>query len=64
MRYYFRLYQLEEDDARRTQLIRRAHEICSETTDDTNTNGNSDWDEPGMSNIRQQFDVLYVVVRR
>ena len=46
-RYYYRLHQLEEEEARRTQLLKRAHKICSETTEETDANGDNGWDEPG-----------------
>lgn len=46
-RYCYRLHQLEEEEARRTQLLKRAREIYSETTDETNANGDNGWDEPG-----------------
>lgn len=46
-RYYFRVHQIEEDEARRTQLIRRANEICSETSESAEQSREHDWDEPG-----------------
>ena len=46
-RYYYRIHQLEEEEARRTQLIRRAHEICTEQNDEKDLNDGTDWDEPG-----------------
>jgi hypothetical protein len=46
-RYYFRLYQIEEEEARRIQLLRRANEICSENNDNIGKNNENDWDEPG-----------------
>ncbi|CAF0811864.1 unnamed protein product [Adineta steineri] len=38
-RYYFRLYQLDEDEKKRLNLLKRAHEICNE-------NSGNDWDGP------------------
>ena len=35
----FILYQLNEDETKRINLIKRAHEICNE-------NNGDDWDEP------------------
>ena len=46
-RYYYRLHQLEEEEARRTQLLKRAREICSVAVDETNASGDNGWDEPG-----------------
>ncbi|CAF4703686.1 unnamed protein product, partial [Rotaria socialis] len=45
-RYYYRLHLIEEEETRRTQLLRRAHEICSENNDNTGKNNENDWDEP------------------
>ncbi|CAF3226433.1 unnamed protein product [Rotaria sp. Silwood2] len=45
-RYYYRLHLIEEEEARRTQLLRRAHEICSENSDNVGKNNENDWDEP------------------
>ncbi|CAF1322987.1 unnamed protein product [Rotaria sordida] len=45
-RYYYRLHLIEEEEARRTQLLRRAHEICSENNDNIGINNENDWDEP------------------
>jgi len=45
-RYYFRLHHIEEEEARRTQLLRRAHEICTENNENTGNNNENDWDEP------------------
>jgi hypothetical protein len=42
-RYYFRLHQIDEEETRRINLLKRAHEICNESS------GN-DWDEPGKTN--------------
>lgn len=39
-RYYFRMYQLDEDETRRINLLKRAEEICNEQN-------SHDWDEPG-----------------
>jgi len=39
-RYYFRLNQIDEEEIRRANLLKRAHEICNE-------NHGNDWDEPG-----------------
>ncbi|UJR32009.1 hypothetical protein I4U23_019479 [Adineta vaga] len=52
-RYYFRLHQLEEEEARRTQLLRRAHEICAEANDDTAENNTNDWDEPEENSLEE-----------
>ncbi|CAF1559288.1 unnamed protein product, partial [Adineta ricciae] len=38
-RYYFRLHRIEEDEARRLNLLKRAQEICD-------ANQADDWDEP------------------
>ncbi|CAF0994471.1 unnamed protein product [Rotaria sp. Silwood1] len=38
-RYYYHLYKLDEDETRRLNLLKRAHEIC-------NDNNENDWDEP------------------
>ena len=46
-RYYFRVYQIEQEDAKRLQLLKRAHEICSENNDQTADTLEKDWDEPG-----------------
>jgi hypothetical protein len=44
-RYYFRIHQIEEEEARRTQLLRRAHEMCSNTDENAGKNNENDWDE-------------------
>ena len=43
-RYYFRLNQLDENEAKRLNLLKRAHQICNETND-------IDWDEPSKIEI-------------
>ncbi len=56
-RYYFRLYQLDEDETRRFNLLKRAHEICNE-------NNANDWDGPGKNeknlfeNIKQNVFLI------
>jgi len=56
-RYYFRLHQLDEEETRRINLLKRAHEICNEN------NGN-DWDEPDdewsqeASNVNKQLPTV------
>ncbi|CAF1171545.1 unnamed protein product [Rotaria magnacalcarata] len=45
-RYYYRLHLIEEEETRRTQLLRRAHEICSENNDNPGKTDENDWDEP------------------
>lgn len=39
-RYYFRLHQLKEEETRRSNLLKRAHELCNEQQ-------SGDWDGPG-----------------
>jgi hypothetical protein len=46
-RYYYGLYQIEEEEARHTQLVRRANEICSENNDNIDKHNENDWDESG-----------------
>jgi hypothetical protein len=41
-RYYFRLYQLDKEELKRINLLKRVHERCNE-------NHENDWDEPGRS---------------
>jgi hypothetical protein len=50
-RYYFRLHLIDEEEERRARLLRRAHEICSETTETTTENKSNDWDEAGTNVI-------------
>ncbi|CAF1478992.1 unnamed protein product [Adineta steineri] len=56
-RYYFRLHQLEEEEARRTQLLRRAHEICSENNDNNEENNANDWDEPDEISLEEPASI-------
>ncbi len=57
-RYYYRLHQIEEDEARRTQLLRRAHEMCSETTENIGKNNSTDWDELGKITKTEDFQII------
>ncbi|CAF3734303.1 unnamed protein product [Rotaria sp. Silwood1] len=56
-RYYYRLHLIEEDEARRTQLLRRAHEICSENNDTIGKNNENDWDEPDEDLSKQPSNI-------
>lgn len=42
---------IEEEEARRTQLLRRAHEICSGSDETAGKNNETDWDELGRKMI-------------
>lgn len=44
-RYYYRLHQIEDDEARRLQLLQRAKEICAENPNDKGKNKENDWEE-------------------
>ena len=53
-RYYFRLHQLNEEETKRMNLLKRAHEICNETHE-------NDWEDPGRkisSNLIFAFFLL------
>jgi hypothetical protein len=57
-RYYFRLNQIDEEEIRRVNLLKRAHEICNE-------NHGNDWDEPGKKFFEyiKQYDFLFLFNR-
>lgn len=57
-RYSFRLHQIDEEETRRTNLLKRAHEICNE-------NNSNEWDEPGKKYFqnKKQNILIYVFNR-
>lgn len=57
-RYYYRVHLIEEEEARRTQLLRRAHELCAESNETTGKNTETDWDELGMTIRIRSSDYL------
>ena len=48
-RYYFRLHQIDQEEMKRMQLLKRAHDICNETDVHQGKNSSNEWDEPGRS---------------
>ena len=57
-RYFYRVYQLELEEERRTQFIKRAYEICSVKNENDPTGVNNDWDEPGKNPLDRFSSLL------